>query len=188
MISLSIWLLGLPSGAGTASAGQIDFETYIKLEPGMLESELLVRAGPPDLVTMPGGFSEVRRLHYIPGPGEHDPFLTVITIRAGRIADVQRVKQFSRAPARSTAKGPRSQRRSDDEIKVKRAEDTLKAAKAYAETRARLKQAAERQFNDEKASAPEDSAGATYEAVQPDGNTYYGDRPLRHDADPTGSE
>ena len=90
-----------------AGAGQIDSSAYFHLRQGMSESEVLVRAGPPDLVTSPGQeaievnngvvdrgedgevtFDTFRRTriptltrwHYVPGPGETDPFITIITV------------------------------------------------------------------------------------------------------------
>ncbi|MDX1434646.1 MAG: DUF2845 domain-containing protein, partial [Gammaproteobacteria bacterium] len=104
-----------------AAAGQIDSYAYFLLRKGMSESEVLVRAGPPDLVTSPGTeavevrrgmvqrdagavtFDEFRRTriptvtqwHYVPGPAESDPFITIITFRAGEIWEIERTKVFS---------------------------------------------------------------------------------------------
>ena len=92
----SLLLVALP-----AAAAQLKSATYFALQRGMTESELLVRAGPPDLVTHPGGqvithrsavgavagddrrlgliggyartrYIEIKEYHYIPDHTEHD--------------------------------------------------------------------------------------------------------------------
>ena len=113
--------------AGYALAGQLDSATYFALDRGMSESEVLVRAGPPDLVTHPGGEVivdrravrlasddprltllrdgervrqvTVKQFHYIPDHREHDPHLTVITLRGGRVWEIERTKLLTRPPA-----------------------------------------------------------------------------------------
>ena len=180
-----------------APAAQMDLSTFNLLRMGMTESEVLVRAGLPDLDTSialesletesvvtdvadntrlvglirHGRLLAIKELHYIPGPDEHDPHLTVVTIRGGRLFALERVKVFSRNSS-SRQSTPSNQRfYSDDEIKIKQAERTVKAAKDYAETRARLKEAIlpERQTVS--------SAVHIYRVVQPDGSVYFGDRP-----------
>ena len=78
-------------------AGQIDTRTYTLLDTGMSESEVISRAGPPDMVTdegfvgtLGGGLLAIRKLHYVPGPEEQDPYLTVITIVGGRVSNLER--------------------------------------------------------------------------------------------------
>ena len=113
----SVWL-------PVVDAGQIPSAAYFLLQPGMSEAEVLVRAGPPDLVTSPGleavevesgivhkgkkdeeNFDKfisrtrsftLARWQYVPGPHEPDPHLTIITFRAGEVLDVERIKVFSR--------------------------------------------------------------------------------------------
>ena len=78
-------------------AGQIDTRTYTLLSVGMPESEVIARAGPPDEVTEEGfvgtpggGLLHIRKLHYIPGPEEQDPYLTVVTVVSGTVSHLER--------------------------------------------------------------------------------------------------
>jgi hypothetical protein len=193
---LAIWAV-LPSAAG---AGQIESSAYFHLRRGMSESEVLVRAGPPDLVTSPGleavevkrgmvdrgdegevtfdSFRRTRiptisRWHYVPGSEETDPFITIITFRAGEIWELERTKVFSRHKPKSTAPAADREASTDTDIQRERADNTLKAAEAYAATRARLKE----QAGDDGADAPATQETTIYRAVQPDGSTYFGDAP-----------
>lgn len=199
-------LLGAPLVA--AQAGQIESATFFGLRRGMSESEILVRAGPPDLITSPGTRSVVissdrvsrapdgglaidrvkrvvspalERWHYIPDRSESDPHLTVITFRGGQVWDMERTKVFSRAglPAPPGASGDAGQRLSDEEIRLRRAERTLEAAESYAETRERLRKAA--------TSAPEDPGGTVYRGTDAEGAAYFGDRPPA-EASPQGTQ
>ena len=112
----SVLLLG--SCCASAVAGQIDTETFNRLMRGMSESEVLLRAGPPDIdsgagtravetttvsesdgalvVVSRSSTDVVRKLHYIPDEDEHDPHLTVITISGGVVTELKRSKVFSR--------------------------------------------------------------------------------------------
>jgi hypothetical protein len=139
--------------AGCVAAGQMSLETFGNLRRGMLESEVVLRAGPPDLVTSPEGdvvvFGEgiygpsVRELHYLPDSAEHDPQLTVVTITRGRVSALERRKIT--APPESLyggdvgAEPPAPAPRSDIDIRRDRAERTLDAAEEYSEVRARIK-------------------------------------------------
>lgn len=196
-----------------AFAGQIDSSAYFHLRRGMSESEVLVRAGPPDLVTSPGQeaievnhglvdrgddgevtFDAFRRTriptltqwHYVPGQGETDPFITIITFRAGEIWEIQRTKVFSRykKPATSSS-GTDQESVSDGDIQRERADNALKAAEAYAATRARLKgqgvsegvNEAGQQGGGEGGAAGARESTTIYTRTQPDGSTYFGDSP-----------
>ena len=189
----------LPPSAG---AGQIESSAYFTLRRGMSESEVLVRAGPPDLVTSPGleavevksgrvdrgddgevSFDSFRRTriptlsrwHYVPGPEVTDPFITIITFRAGEVWETQRTKVFSRYTPKSSgnASDQDSVTVTDTDIQRERADNTLKAAEAYAATRAKLKQ----QAGDERAGAAAEENATIYKGLQPDGSTYFGDSP-----------
>lgn len=203
ILTLLVPLLLAWTGFGSrAEAGQIDSSAYFHLRRGMSESEVLVRAGPPDLVTSPGleavevkrgmvnrgdegevNFDTFRRTriptiaqwHYVPGPEETDPFITIITFRGGEIWELERTKVFSRYKPKSSAS--QSDREADTvtdtDIQRERADNTLKAAEDYAATRARLKQQAEEQSDD----ADTVESKTIYRSVQPDGSTYFGDAP-----------
>lgn len=69
------------------------FDTYIRLERGMSEGELVLRAGSPDHVSTedaPWGYARV----YYYMPTATDPFTTVVTLRSGRIERLERTRKF----------------------------------------------------------------------------------------------
>ncbi len=202
-VAIVVPLLGIAGLAPpSADAGQIDSAAYFHLKRGMSESEVLVRAGPPDLVTSPGleavevkhgvvdrgvdgdvtfdSFRRTRiptiaRWHYVPGTGETDPFITIVTFRAGELWETERTKVFSRyLPKNSEATSERAAvTLTDTDIQRQRADNTLKAAEAYAATRAKLKEQAENDRVDTVA----DGKTTIYKGVRPDGSTYFGDAP-----------
>ena len=70
----------------------MDFDTFIRLQRGMTEGELLVRAGRPDYETVDNLYDYDRTLYYFPTIA--NPFTTVVKLRSGRIATLERVKKF----------------------------------------------------------------------------------------------
>ena len=200
--ALSMALFATPPGV---TAGQIASGDYFTLKRGMSESEVLVRVGPPDLVTRPGreatvlrsrtlldvpgeglvhgtlerySAPEIKELHYIPDHAEHDPHLTVITIRAGEVWSMERTKLLTRprAPGHDVVT---SQRLSDAELRVHRAERVLEAATAYAQIRERLggddsAATAANETSDMRLQAPV----PVFRGVDEQGVPYFGDRPL----------
>lgn len=188
------------ASSSLAWAGQMDLSTFGLLRRGMSESELLFRAGPPDLDTSVGvtergfrggsldatgkrslGFGEFQRRtvrfqkewHYIPGPREHDPYLTVVRLSGGQISDIRRIKMFSRSKyfdePQSVEPGP-----SNSEVQIQKADNALRAAEEYASTRARLKERVSREA--ETQPVPQTDV-TVYEGVLSDGSAYFGDRP-----------
>ncbi len=174
-------MLALLLALAGAGAGQLDLYTFNNLRRGMPESEVLLRAGPPDLVTAQGGTilardwdgtalesaASVKRLHYLPGPREHDPQLTIVTVTHGRVSALERRKVFSLAAPPAPAAGVRP--RSDEDVRRERADRTLKAAQRYAEIRARIKSQA--------GEAPAAAAPPVYRGTDAGGNAYFGDAP-----------
>ena len=180
-------LLGL--AAANANAGQMDLATFNLLTRGMSESEVVVRAGRPDLDVPVGevgakrtvigddgkvvevftrsASAHVRELHYIPDQSEHDPHLTVITITGGRVTALHRQKVFSRGATQSSGSPHTS---SDESRKIQRAERTLNAAEDYAAIRRGYLSATD----ETKVSKP--AAATVYRQEQADGSIYYGDR------------
>ena len=69
------------------------FDIYIRLERGMTEGELLVRAGPPDHESVDSDWDYAAKNYYY-FPTVADPYTTVVWLRDGRIADLQRIKKF----------------------------------------------------------------------------------------------
>lgn len=70
----------------------MDFDTFIRLQRGMTEGELLVRAGRPDHETVDDLYDYARTLYYFPTVA--NPYTTVVKLRSGRIAALDRVKRF----------------------------------------------------------------------------------------------
>ena len=68
------------------------FDTFIRLQRGMSEGELLVRAGRPDHETIDNLVDYDRTLYYFPTVA--DPYTTVVRLRSGRIASLERIKKF----------------------------------------------------------------------------------------------
>ena len=69
------------------------FDTFVRLERGMTEGELLIRAGAPDHQSLDSDQDYlVKTFYYF--PTLTDPFTTVVRLRGGRIANLQRVRKF----------------------------------------------------------------------------------------------
>ena len=67
----------------------MDFSTYIYLQRGMSEGEVLLRAGKPDFESVENFRNYVvRSLYYYPTMA--NPFITVVTVRGGRVANIER--------------------------------------------------------------------------------------------------
>ncbi len=81
-----------PSPAAAPVRG-MDFDTFIRLQRGMTEGELLLRAGRPDHESVENLRHDIVRTFYY-FPTVANPFTTVVTLRGGRIADVDRIKKF----------------------------------------------------------------------------------------------
>ncbi len=65
------------------------FDTFVRLQNGMTESELLLRAGPPDYATVENLRNDIVKLFYY-HPTVADPFITVVRLRGGRIVNIER--------------------------------------------------------------------------------------------------
>jgi hypothetical protein len=76
-----------------SSARGMEFDTFIRLQRGMTEAELLQRAGVPDRESVENFRHDiVKSMYYMPTAG--NPYITVVTLRGGRIANLERIKQF----------------------------------------------------------------------------------------------
>jgi hypothetical protein len=67
----------------------MSFSTYVSLQRGMTEAEMLGYAGPPDLQ-----FRDRHVVTYSYLPTHIDPFTTVVTLTSGRISEVERIRKF----------------------------------------------------------------------------------------------
>lgn len=70
----------------------MDFDVYIRLHRDMTEGELLVRAGPPDYRSVDNLIDTDRSFYYFPTIA--NPFTTIVKLRGGRIAAIERIKKF----------------------------------------------------------------------------------------------
>ena len=86
IIAVPVAVPALPSVRG------MDFDTFIRLQRGMTEGELLVRAGRPDHETVVNLYDYDRTLYYFPTLA--NPYTTVVKLRSGRIESLERVKRF----------------------------------------------------------------------------------------------
>ena len=70
----------------------MDFGVYIHLKRGMSEGEVLLRAGKPDNESVENFRNfVVKSLYYY--PTQSDPYITVVTLRGGRIAEIERTRK-----------------------------------------------------------------------------------------------
>jgi len=67
----------------------MSFTTWISLQRGMTEAEMLGYAGPPDLQ-----FRDRHIVTYSYLPTHVDPFTTVVTLISGRISEIERIRKF----------------------------------------------------------------------------------------------
>ena len=67
------------------------FEIFIRLEHGMTEGELVLRAGKPDHQSFDNLREGLKTLYYYPTPA--NPFLTTVALRSGRIANIERLRK-----------------------------------------------------------------------------------------------
>src|SRR6188474_1503803 len=68
----------------------LDFRRYVSIRRGMSEGEFIGVAGEPDLLLWDSG--PVKTYTYYPTPG--DPFTTTVTLRHGRVSEIERVRKF----------------------------------------------------------------------------------------------
>ncbi|MEQ1773032.1 MAG: DUF4124 domain-containing protein [Burkholderiales bacterium] len=70
----------------------MDFSTFIYLQRGMSEGEVLLRAGRPDFESVENFRNNVvKSLYYYPTTA--NPFITIVTVRGGRVADIDRTRK-----------------------------------------------------------------------------------------------
>jgi hypothetical protein len=83
---------GGPPAPGPMAARGMDFDVFIRLQAGMTEGELLLRAGPPDYQGVESAYRDVKSYYYFPTIA--NPYTTVVKVRSGRIANLDRIKKF----------------------------------------------------------------------------------------------
>lgn len=82
-----------PGSAAEPAARGLDFDVYIRLKSGMSEGELLQRAGPPDFQSVENARGLIAKSFYY-YPTTANPFTTIVSLRGGRIANIERIKKF----------------------------------------------------------------------------------------------
>jgi hypothetical protein len=90
-IVLAAVLWGPTAGAAESQPRGMAFDVYIRLELGMTEGELVLRAGKPDHQTVDNPREGLKSYYYFPTVS--NPFLTTISLRSGRIANIERVRK-----------------------------------------------------------------------------------------------
>ena len=71
----------------------MEFDVFIRLQNGMSEGELLLRAGKPDSESVENFRSNIVKTYYY-FPTTANPWITTITLRGGRILNIDRVKKI----------------------------------------------------------------------------------------------
>ena len=85
--------LGPAPVPGSMATRGMDFDVFIRLQAGMTEGELLLRAGSPDYEGVENVRHDiVKSFYYFPTLA--NPYTTVVTLRGGRIANLERIKKF----------------------------------------------------------------------------------------------
>lgn len=80
-----------PAAAETPVRG-MEFGVYIQLRRGMSEGEVLLRAGKPDQESVENFRNfVVKSLYYYPTLA--DPFITIVILRGGRVAQIERTRK-----------------------------------------------------------------------------------------------
>ena len=83
----------MPALGRSVLARGMDFDIYIRLQRGMTEGELLLRAGRPDHESLESLWDDIVKTYYY-FPTTANPYTTVVTLRGGRIDSVDRIKKF----------------------------------------------------------------------------------------------
>lgn len=76
-----------------SDARGMDFDVYIRLQNGMSEGELLLRAGKPDSESVENIRNDIVKTYYY-FPTTSNPWITAITLRGGKIVNIERTKKI----------------------------------------------------------------------------------------------
>jgi len=79
------------AGAAEPAPRGMPFDVYIRLEHGMTEGELVLRAGKPDHGAVDNLREGLKSYYYFPTVA--NPFLTTVSLRAGRIVNIERERK-----------------------------------------------------------------------------------------------
>ena len=82
-----------PPCSGAVAVRGMEFDVFIRLQRGMTEGEVLLRAGPPDYESVENLVYDIVKSYYY-FPTIANPYTTVVTLRGGRVASLERIKKF----------------------------------------------------------------------------------------------
>lgn len=82
-----------PVPPAAAAVRGMDFDTFIRLQQGMTEGELMLRAGRPDHESVDSFRRDIVKTFYY-FPTTANPYTTVVTLRGGRIFNIERIKKL----------------------------------------------------------------------------------------------
>lgn len=71
----------------------MNFDVFARLQTGMTEGELVLRAGRPDHETVENFRLDIVKSYYY-YPTVSNPFITVVTLRGGRIFNIERTRKI----------------------------------------------------------------------------------------------
>ncbi len=91
LLALAGVLPANPVHANADAPRGMAFDVYIRLEHGMTEGELVLRAGRPDHQSFDNPRDAVKTFYYY--PTQANPHLTTVTLRSGRIANIERIRR-----------------------------------------------------------------------------------------------
>ena len=91
VVALCCGFAGAAGAAEDAAPRGMAFDVYIRLEHGMTEGELVLRAGKPDHHAVDNIREGLKSYYYFPTSA--NPFLTTVMLRSGRIANIDRVRK-----------------------------------------------------------------------------------------------
>ncbi len=90
LLATVLWGSAVASAAERAPRGMA-FDVYIRLEHDMTEGELVRRAGKPDRHTLDNRGRGLKSYYYLPTRAY--PYLTTVSLRSGRIINIERVRK-----------------------------------------------------------------------------------------------
>lgn len=90
VLTIALWC-AFPAVAADSTSRGMPFETYIRLELGMTEGELVLRAGKPDHQSWDNVREGLKSFYYFPTLA--NPFITTISLRSGRIVNIERTRK-----------------------------------------------------------------------------------------------
>jgi hypothetical protein len=89
IVAAGLWVA--VAGAAEPPPRGMAFDVYIRIEHGMTEGELVLRAGKPDHLAVDNLREGLKSYYYFPTTA--NPFLTTVSLRSGRIIDIVRERK-----------------------------------------------------------------------------------------------